>query len=72
MSEWTTYEIFDTRDGLFQENMRISASSPKMALRIAGYTNIERTTDKNAPIVVYGTRGSYLYKGEKPLNRRTK
>ena len=65
MSKWTTYEIFDTRSGLMQEKKRIPAASPKMALRIAGYTNIKRTTDKDAPLVVYGTRGSYLFKGEK-------
>ena len=65
MSGWTTYEIFDTRGGLMQEKKRITAASPKMALRIAGYTNIERTADKDAPLVVYGTRGSYLFKGEK-------
>ena len=61
-----TYRVYDIRGGLLAPDKKIDARSPKEAVEQAGYLNVHRdNSGRSGSIVVTGTRGSYVYFGDK-------
>lgn len=57
------YRICDLRKGAFADDEYVEAKSPKNALTKCGYTDIIR--DNFGDVIVYGNRGSYVYRATK-------